>query len=432
MSGAQHLAKLKQARDIAEKAEGAARELTEDERGEINRLFSEAKADRQTELDRAATRKALGEVEEMLKAEEADELNAEALNGAKAPGRENRKSTSPGARFVKSAEYTDFMQRNPGGLSSKANINMGQVAVGGMKALLTSGSGSGTDAGVFVPTQKLGLVPYPYVAPKLREVITNGTTSSDKIEYAQMVPTADGAGTVNGARGVKEAPAITGTAGVKPQSALSFRKASADVITVANWLPVTRRALSDAAQIRTMIDGFLSQNLEEEVERLILTGDKDTPVGEEEWDGILNTSGVQAQGFTADNVTTIRKAISKVTTKSGNVTAVLVSPELDEQLDLLKDSTGRYLGAGPWSTGPGTIWGRPRIVIPSLSGKKKFILGDFSTCVLWDREEATLTATDSHEDFFVRNLVAVLAEMRAAFGILNPSLLVAGTTQEGE
>ena len=99
---------------------------------------------------------------------------------------------------------------------------------------------------------------------------------------------------------------------------------------------------------------------------------------------------------------------------------------------MLKDSTGRYLGAGPWSTGPGTIWGRPRIVIPSLSGKKKFILGDFSTCVLWDREESTLTATDSHEDFFVRNLGAILAEMRAAFGILNPSLLVAGTTQEGE
>ena len=208
MSGAQHLAKLKQARDIAEKAEGAARELTEDERGEINRLVAEAKADRQTELDRVATRKALGEVEEMLKAEEADKLNAEALNGAKAPGRENRKSMSPGARFVKSAEYTDFMQRNPGGLSSKANINMGQVAVGGMKALLTSGSGSGTDAGVLVPTQKLGLVPYPYVAPKLREVITNGITTSDKIEYAQMVPTSDGAGTVNGARGVKEAPCL--------------------------------------------------------------------------------------------------------------------------------------------------------------------------------------------------------------------------------
>lgn len=432
MLEAQHLAKLKQARDIAAKAEGAARELTAEERAEIDRLFSEAKADRQTELDRAATRKALGEVEEMLKAEEANELNAEALNGAKAPGRDNLKGMSPGARFVKSAEYTEFMQRNPGGLSSKANISMGQVAVGGMKALLTSGAGTGSDAGVLVQTQKLGLVPYPYVAPKLREVITNGTTTSDKIEYAQMVPTSDGAGTVNGARGVKEAPATTGTAGVKPQSALSFRKASADVITVANWLPVTRRALSDAAQIRTMIDGFLSQNLEEEVERLILTGDKDTPAGEEEWDGILNTSGIQAQEFTADNVTTIRKAISKVTTKSGNVTAVLVSPELDEQLDLLKDSTGRYLGAGPWSTGPGTIWGRPRIVIPSLSGKSKFVLGDFSTCVLWDREEATLTATDSHEDFFVRNLVAVLAEMRAAFGILNPSLLVAGTTKEGE
>ena len=32
-----------------------------------------------------------------------------------------------------------------------------------------------------------------------------------------------------------------------------------------------------------------------------------------------------------------------------------------------------------------------------------------------------MTATDSHMDFFIRNLVAILAEMRAAFGVIQPS-----------
>ena len=41
-----------------------------------------------------------------------------------------------------------------------------------------------------------------------------------------------------------------------------------------------RKTLSDAAQIRTMIDSFLKQGLEEEIERLILSGDKDSPKGE--------------------------------------------------------------------------------------------------------------------------------------------------------
>ena len=32
--------------------------------------------------------------------------------------------------------------------------------------------------------------------------------------------------------------------------------------------------------------------------------------------------------------------------------------------------------------------------------------------------------SDSHEDYFVRNLVAVLAEMRAAFGVIRPKAFV--------
>jgi hypothetical protein len=30
-------------------------------------------------------------------------------------------------------------------------------------------------------------------------------------------------------------------------------------------------------------------------------------------------------------------------------------------------------------------------------------------------------ASDSHADFFIRNLVAILGELRAAFGVLRPA-----------
>lgn len=420
------VAKLKAARDIAATAEGAQRELTEDERKNIsnlvadaNNLQAKARAERKTRAD-------LEQVEQMLAEEEAGEINKKALDGATLGGKSA--GMTLGERFTKSNEYKSLMAAHPAGISQKSSVQMGTVQVpGGMKALLTSGGQTSGDAGTLVSPQQLGLQPYPYVAPKLRQVITQGTTNSDKVEYAQVVPTVAAAGTTNAAKGVKESPATTGSVGVKPESALAFRKASADVITIAHWMPVTKKTLSDAGQIRTIIDNFLRQGLEEEVERLILNGDKDAPTkGEEEWDGILKTSGLQNQTFDGDAPRTIRRAISKVTKLGATVNSVLVSPELDEELDLLKDSTGRYLGAGPWSQGPGTIWGRPRVVVPALSGTGKFILGDLSTCVLWDREQATITATDSHADFFIRNLVAVLAEMRAAFGIINPSLLVVG------
>lgn len=421
---------LKSARDIAANAESAARDLTSEERKQINELSAKARESMNAEKAQAKARRDLDDLGRDLEAGEAEQLNAAALKGTHVG---DVKRSSVGERFVKSASFKSLQERFPSGnIPRQARVSMDAVQVDGMKALITTGqatAASDASASVLVEPQKLGLVPYPFVAPTMRSVITNGTTGSDRIEYAQLLPDNDPANVV-GAKGVKESPDITGTVGVKPQSSFGFRKASAEVITVAHWIPVTKQALSDAAQIRTMIDGFLSRGLETEIERMIIEGDKDAPTkGEEEWDGIFNTSGIQHQAFDKDIYRTARKAISKVTTLGGQVSAFLVSPELDEELDLMQDQTGRFYGAGPFRMGPNTLWGRPRIVVPALAGKSQFITGDLSQMVLWDREQATLTATDSHADFFIRNLVAILAECRAGFGILNPSLIVTGEEQ---
>ena len=36
------------------------------------------------------------------------------------------------------------------------------------------------------------------------------------------------------------------------------------------------------------------------------------------------------------------------------------------------------------------------------------LVGDFRKAVIWDRQQASISATDSHADFFIRNLVAIL------------------------
>jgi HK97 family phage major capsid protein len=48
------------------------------------------------------------------------------------------------------------------------------------------------------------------------------------------------------------------------------------------------------------------------------------------------------------------------------------------------------------------------------------LVGDFTQAVLWEREGVSLMVSDQHSDFFTRNLLAILAEMRAAFGVLDP------------
>ena len=41
--------------------------------------------------------------------------------------------------------------------------------------------------------------------------------------------------------------------------------------------------------------------------------------------------------------------------------------------------------------------------------------GDFRELYLFDRQASTLYVTDSHSDLFLRNILVVLAEVRAGF-----------------
>lgn len=446
---AQRIVLLKKARDIAATVEGAARDFTPEERADVEKAIADAASLTAQIKSRVEARATLDQVGELLSQEEAGDLNGKALQeaGRKAVG-------GLGSQFVGSNGYKGMMKShaNEDGRipESAKGIQSDRVKVeGGLKSLVASGVRNDTDgANILVQPQNLGVVPgLPYQAPKLRQIVSNATTNTDRVEYAQQVEIG-GSGTTNAAKTVKEATTagasatiaantttgvITSTpvagAGTKPESGIAFRKASADVVTVAHWMPVTKRALSDASQIRALIDQFLSRGIDLELDRLILTGNASSPVGEEEFNGILNTVGVQAQTFATDIPQTVRKAITKATNKGAVVGAVLISPEVDEALDLMKDGSQRYYSQGPFGSGPSTIWGRPRLVVPALSGINKFILGDFSQCVLWDREQTSITATDSHADFFIRNLVAILAEARVAFGVFNPSMLVIGATQ---
>lgn len=431
--------------DIAAKAQEDGRtEFTADEDSRIKELMGKAN-DLKTRADRAKSVGAsVAEAQEFLSQGDAEELNDAALQGAQKGASRPGKGASIGERFAKSAEFQDLMKKHNGHISDSASVRMNPMDVGGgFKALVTSGgiaTEAGDASGLVTPPQRLGLLPYTLPELVLRNFITNATTNSDKIEYAQFLPSRAPGGSVNNARGVKEATGIDDGSGRKPESSLRFRKASAEVITLAHYMPATRRALSDVGQLRSIIDQFLVRGLDEKVTDMILNGDKDAAAAGagdyEEWDGILKTDGTLAQAAETNSrganhpLKAIRRAIRKVRDQGANVTAVLVSPELDEYIDLLEDSTGRFLGQGPWSMGPGTIWGVPRVVAPELAGKGKFVLGDLTTCTLWDRESAQIYATDAHADWFTRNLIAILAELRAGFGVFTPSHLVIG--EEGD
>lgn len=423
-------------RDIAAKAEEEnGGEFTDEQRETLTDRMTKAR-DLTAQIAKAATSKALDAgVQEFLRSADAEELNADALDGA-TPGFKGRRVKSLGEYFTDSKQFKAAMAK--GGAESKSGkglrattrfeLENGVPIPGGLKALVgTDPGGDGTGAGNLWDPQRIPTVQATWPELNLRNVVTVGQTSSDSILYARILRA--GAGSVNNAAGVPEAvtaaavgsgdPAVTPVqAGVKPESAIEFEKVTAPVITIAHWIPATKKALSDAGQLRTLIDNFLRRGLEQELERQILLGDSSAG---EEFDGLVNTDGIQTQAFDTNIVKTIRKALTKVR-KYGRPNAVLVSPGTAERIDMLQMSTGQFFGGGPFGPANPTIWRQPIIEVAGLPDSTVMV-GDFSTAVVWDREDATLTATDSHLDFFTRNLVAILAESRAAFGVLDPALI---------
>lgn len=289
-----------------------------------------------------------------------------------------------------------------------------------VKSLLTGLSR--TSAGALTQTDYKPLVnAAPFRPLTIRDLITIGETNSDLVEYPQITGYTDAAANVPEA--TSSAPptqnqttgALVNNAGggYKPESAMALARVDAPVKTIATWIPTTNRALADAGQIRTLIDNFLEFAIERQLEDQMINGDGTG----ENFTGILNTGGIQSQAFATDILITTRKARTKLRTPGRVVPSAYVFNPLDwETIDLTKSSQGMYYFGGPQVMGNQRLWGVPVIeseAVPQGTG----ILADWKYAVVWDRMQAAITMSNSHADFFIRNLVAILAELRAAFGV---------------
>jgi HK97 family phage major capsid protein len=340
------------------------------------------------------------------------------LPGGPRPEPEPAERKSIGQRFIESPAFKEWLREiAPSGQVSDSlkGINSPPVE---FKDLLTGFSL--TSAGALITPDIRPLVSLPLPPITILDLITRGTTGSDSVEYPRVTAL------VNNAAPVKEATTVV-TAGdetsIKPESSMAFVKVTTSAKTIAHWIPATKRALSDAGQLRTLIDGFLQSGLQQALAGQVINGD----ASGEQFDGLLHVAGTTVQAFDTDILRTSRKAVTKArVTGLVEPNGFVMSPADWERFDLSADNEHRYYFGGPAILGTPRLWGLP--VAQELKMPDGTILtGDLRQAVLWDREQASIQVSDSHADFFIRNLVAILAELRAAFGVLRPAALVKAT-----
>lgn len=340
---------------------------------------------------------------------------------------------SIGEVFANSPQMKQFLAQFPGGRmpDSYKRFQTPPVALPmgpeQLKALMVGATlltgDSATSAGAFVVSDRKDIyVPVAQRPLTLIDLVDMQTTESDTVEYVRQTSRTNSAAPVAEAT---TAAAIsdevtTAAGGVKPESAMAFAVITEAVKTLAHWIPATKRALSDVGQLRGLIDSELRYGLNEEFEDQLMNGDGQAP----NFTGVFNASNIQTQAYTTDLFTTTRKAVTKMQTVALEEPTGWVFNASDwEAFELLKDGENRYYFGGPFATGPRTLWGYPPTICHAMLAGHS-ILANWMRVKVWMREGINITATDSHDDFFIRNLVAILAEFRAAFGITKPSAIV--------
>lgn len=214
---------------------------------------------------------------------------------------------------------------------------------------------------------------------------------------------------------------------LKPQMNLNYDLKTAVVKTLAHWIPASRQILNDAAQLRSQIDQRLLYGLKIAEEHQILYG---AGTGES-IQGILTHPAIQeylwSSGEVGDTyIDAIRKAMTLARLAEYQIEVVTLHPTDWATIELLKGSDKHYI----WlkvADGVGMRMFRVPIVDTTAINVGEFMTGAITMgATVFDREDAGIRVAEQHEEFFVKNMVAILAEERLGMAIWRPEAFVHG------
>lgn len=378
--------------------------------------FSKALDKQQEEIKNfgSTSDKTANEVKELEKKytdlqEELKKMNDNMTDMAKKFGRPGYENQEPevksiGASFIESDEYKNRPRHG--------RIETGAMAVKSFfQKDLTSAAGS---AGTLITPTRYNEIIRPQDRQfRLRDLLNAQPTDSNAIEFIRET------GFTNNAAPVAEG-------GLKPQSDLTFAKQSESVKVIAHWIPATRQVIDDARQLRAYIDNRLLYGLELEEESQILYGDGTG----ENLQGLMTETGIQVMPGVAAGDTKIdhiRRSFTRSLLAGYPTTGVVLHPNDWEDIELAKGSDGHYIWINVNQGGQTRLFQVPVVQTPAIV-ENEFLSGAFGLgAMLWDREDANVRVSESHADYFARNMVAILAEERIAQTIFRPEAFVRGT-----
>jgi len=188
--------------------------------------------------------------------------------------------------------------------------------------------------------------------------------------------------------------------------------------------PIDRFWLDDSASLRQFVTSELLAGLADAVEGQILSGDG---LGEN-LTGLLNTSGIQVQAFTADPVHTARAALTKAQTVgpvgTGEMYFVL-NPADWEAVETYSASTGEFLLQSgqrqiPVSLADRLLWGQRVVLSNRMTAGTGLLVQRDAVTLKRDRAGIRVDWSEAVGDDFSKNVLRARCEGRFGLAVTAP------------
>lgn len=310
-----------------------------------------------------------------------------------------------GEQFVESEQWKAFANQT----RPRGRVDMTFKAA--ITTVTTDTDGAAGD--LSRPYRVPGVITPPERRMTVRDLLTPGRTDSGLVEYVKET-------------GFTNAAAPTAETAKKPESTLKYDLVSTTAKVIATFVKASRQILSDAPQLASMIDGRLRYALSYVEEQQLLNGDG---TGQNLL-GIVPQATAYSAPFdpagTETGIDMIRLAMLQAALAEYPATGIVMHPSDWARIELLKDTTGRYIIGNPQGVIGANLWGLPVVATQAMT-VDKFLVGAFKLgAQVFDAWEARVEVATENEDDFVKNMVTILAEERLALAVYRPQAFVYG------
>ena len=278
----------------------------------------------------------------------------------------------------------------------------------GIRAALTNdGVGQAGDKSVPRQPEQRGFVIEVARHPRLLDVLPSRPTSRDSVQFIQLMSQGDAAEQLK--EGDEKAEVdFEGT----PQTA--------NIVTIAAHTTASRQVLSDHSALQGAIDMVIRRKLLARLENQIVNG----PGGEGRINGLRNqgTFFIPTIGKTPADI--IGESLTRQADRGYMPNLVLVSWMDWFRLQITKKGADdqEYVFGSPTMPVPPALWNTLLVPTSTLPEGEAMTIDTAFTTVL-DREAPSVLLSNSHKDYFTRNLVLILGELRAGLEVLDKAAI---------